>query len=471
MYEHDSVISEYSHERFRPREAEALLMLRKVASLVKPIMRQRGWRVGVLTEFYPPEQNLLGLNWNKGQKICLRLRYPGDERQFLPIENVVDTMLHELAHIVHGPHDTAFHALWDQLRDEHESLVRKGYTGEGFLSAGRKLGGSGRVPISEARRLARKAAEQRRMLSAGSGQKLGGAPVRRGADIRKIIADAAQRRMNVTKGCAGVEDTKRRGEIMDEVSKNGFRTKAEEEDANERAIMDAYIELLQEDDREAFGNGYIPPSQQDPLGSQGRRKAAEEQAKLELETARGGRGAEEPPAIPAKTKPTSTKSAPRKTTPTPPKPVSPLPQSPPSAPPPSDDSWACQICTFLNPPLFLACAACETERLYDDVPDISSSQPAPHPPKTSRNKPSSSSGSSRSSSRPNATSSTGRLPSSTSIDRGIRKKRSRDTLAQLASLNSTVQARPLGWSCTGCGTFMEREYWVCAGCGRVKESS
>lgn len=95
MFEHDSLVNEYQHDKFRPREADALQTLRKVASLVKPIMRQRGWKVGVLTEFWPPEKNLLGLNWNKGQKICLRLRYPYDEKQFIPLEEVVDTMLHE----------------------------------------------------------------------------------------------------------------------------------------------------------------------------------------------------------------------------------------------------------------------------------------------------------------------------------------------------------------------------------------
>ena len=91
----DPCVSEYQHEKHRPREREALEALRKIASLVKPIMRQRGWRVGVLTEFYPQETNLLGLNVNQGQRICLRLRYPGDERQFLPLEQVTDTMLHE----------------------------------------------------------------------------------------------------------------------------------------------------------------------------------------------------------------------------------------------------------------------------------------------------------------------------------------------------------------------------------------
>ena len=95
VFEIDPCVSEYQHEKHRYREAEALQTLRKVASLVKPIMRQRGWKVGVLTEFFPQETNLLGLNVNAGQRICLRLRHAGDERQFIPLEQVVDTMLHE----------------------------------------------------------------------------------------------------------------------------------------------------------------------------------------------------------------------------------------------------------------------------------------------------------------------------------------------------------------------------------------
>lgn len=95
VFEHDPAVSEYQHDKHRPREADALQTLRKVASLVKPIMRQRGWKVGVLAEFYPQATNLLGININGGEKICLRLRYPGDERQFLSLEEVTDTMLHE----------------------------------------------------------------------------------------------------------------------------------------------------------------------------------------------------------------------------------------------------------------------------------------------------------------------------------------------------------------------------------------
>jgi len=95
MHEIAPLVLNYSHDKHRPRSAEALHTLRRVASLVKPIMRRRDWRVGTLAEFYPAQRNLLGININMGHKICLRLRHPGDEAQFLRFEDVVDTMLHE----------------------------------------------------------------------------------------------------------------------------------------------------------------------------------------------------------------------------------------------------------------------------------------------------------------------------------------------------------------------------------------
>jgi hypothetical protein len=60
MAEIDALVSEYSHLKKFSRGDEALLKLKKIASLVKPIMRARNWRVGVLAEFYPDSQNLLG---------------------------------------------------------------------------------------------------------------------------------------------------------------------------------------------------------------------------------------------------------------------------------------------------------------------------------------------------------------------------------------------------------------------------
>ncbi|KAK8104047.1 WLM-domain-containing protein [Apiospora kogelbergensis] len=269
MPEVDPLILSFSHLAQFPRANEALQSLKKIASLVKPIMRNRRWKVKTLTEFYPNQQNLLGLNEGRGHKICLRLRYPGDKNQFLPFEQVLDTMLHELAHNVHGPHDGKFHALWDQLRDEHESLAMKGYTGEGFLSDGQRLGGSN-VPMDEARRMARAAAERRRNLSSGSGRRLGGRSVGPGEDIRRVIADAAERRTKTLKGCASgtLEDDDIR-EIAATATRNGFRTQAEEDAANDAAIAQALWELVQDDEKAKYGASYLPPSAENPTGNGG----------------------------------------------------------------------------------------------------------------------------------------------------------------------------------------------------------
>ncbi|CAD6582611.1 MAG: hypothetical protein ASARMPRED_001015 [Alectoria sarmentosa] len=422
VFEHDPAVSEYQHERSRPREAEALQTLRKVASLVKPIMRQRGWTVGVLTEFYPPERNLLGLNINKGQKICLRLRYPGDERQFLPLEEVTDTLLHELCHIVFGPHDESFHNLWNQLRDEHEQLIRKGYTGEGFLSTGHKLGGRGRIPMHEARRLARVNAEKRRTLTPGSGQKLGGAPVRRGVDIRNVIADAAARRATITKGCASGVNAEREREIDNETNKKGFRTKADEDDANEEAIMIAYIDLVQEEEKNKYGEAYIPPSKEHPAGSQG---------SFNIKSEPGTRSNRTPP-VPVSTKPpphiTNTAGLGYSQSTLPPGPQPPSTNH--SAR--SSDYWTCEICTLVNPVNYLCCDACSTER--------PSPPPSPVP-------------------KPQKVGSTPARPSS------IRDSNSKKAVKSLMSLDATtsqLSKKPIGWSCHTCGNFMESEWWTCA---------
>ncbi|QPG95926.1 hypothetical protein C2857_002541 [Epichloe festucae Fl1] len=272
MTEYESLVGTYVHLAREARANEALHTLKKVASLVKPIMRARGWKVRQLAEFYPDQTNLLGLNVNKGMKICLRLRYPGDRNQFLPTENVVDTMLHELAHIVHGPHDQQFHALWDQLRDECQGLMMKGYTGEGFLGQGRRLGGA-RMPDREVRRVAREAAEKRRghsALAMGLGQRLGGTAPRPGQDIRQTIATAVERRNAVLRGCGSERyNDEQIHEIADAASKNGFKTQAEEDEANEAAIAQALWELVQEDEKKKLGQSYVRPSAENPQGGSG----------------------------------------------------------------------------------------------------------------------------------------------------------------------------------------------------------
>lgn len=81
-------------------------------------MRKHKFSVGVLTEMNPAEHTThesktLGLNRNKGEVIELRLRtdaYDG----YRDYKIIRDTLCHELAHNVHGPHDRNF---WDLCRD------------------------------------------------------------------------------------------------------------------------------------------------------------------------------------------------------------------------------------------------------------------------------------------------------------------------------------------------------------------
>ncbi len=45
----DTYVQSYSHLKGRPHEEKAIPMLRKVASLVKPIMREHGWTLPLLS--------------------------------------------------------------------------------------------------------------------------------------------------------------------------------------------------------------------------------------------------------------------------------------------------------------------------------------------------------------------------------------------------------------------------------------
>jgi len=56
----DVWVLSYEHLKGHPRFNEALTLLQRIASLVKPIMRRHGWRLPVLAEFFPESPNLLG---------------------------------------------------------------------------------------------------------------------------------------------------------------------------------------------------------------------------------------------------------------------------------------------------------------------------------------------------------------------------------------------------------------------------
>ncbi|KAJ9669072.1 hypothetical protein H2201_000898 [Coniosporium apollinis] len=447
MREIDAHFDAYEHLAYLPRANEALHTLRKAASIVKPIMRMRGWKVGTLSEFFPEEPALMGLNVNQTQRILLRLRHPGDASQFMPFEQVVDTLLHELSHIVRGPHDAIFHKLWNELRDEYQTLIARGYTGEGFLGDGKKLGGR-RVPLEEMQRQARAAAEKRRTLSKGSGQRLGGRSVRLGEDMRKVIADAVTRRNQMATTSCGA-GTKEGDRAAEQARRNGFRTKAEEDDANNLAISKALSELMEQEEERKLDEAELYKGD----GSDG--LSWNPKSGLQLDG----------PATPRQPKPTSQpapkRSAPATATgPAQPRPVrngrpvsrlvaednarrsgerSSIPSSRPPAPQyqanaesvSNSGMWACPVCTFENARDLPFCEMCETHR----------------PPSSATN---------------------GQTPS-------INDRRQRSGNGAGPSSGSAPTqvnaAQPLGWVCGFCGTFMESKWWTCSFCNRMKTSS
>ncbi|XP_030471266.1 DNA-dependent metalloprotease WSS1 [Syzygium oleosum] len=175
----------------KPAEDEARKILQRIAHQVQPIMRKRRWRVKLLSEFCPTNARLLGLNVGRGVHVKLRLRRPNRDDCFYPYDQVLDTMLHELCHNAHGPHDAKFYKLWDELRKECEELMAKGITGtgQGFDLPGKRLGGfSKQPPVSSLRQTALAAAERRSNL----GSLLPSGPRRLGGDSSIMVLSPAQ---------------------------------------------------------------------------------------------------------------------------------------------------------------------------------------------------------------------------------------------------------------------------------------
>lgn len=120
----------------QPQPSEALKLLHKLASDpgILGIMKKYGWMVGLLSEM-PPQGKvgvspvcLLGVNVNKGKEISLRLR-TDDLKGFRRYDRVRETLIHELAHMVHSEHDNAFKEFNSRLRREVQQLDWKGAAG------------------------------------------------------------------------------------------------------------------------------------------------------------------------------------------------------------------------------------------------------------------------------------------------------------------------------------------------------
>jgi hypothetical protein len=399
------------------------------------------------------------------------------------MEQVTDTLLHELSHIIFGPHNADFNNLWNELRDEHQSLLMKGYSGEGFLTQGKKLGGK-RVPLDEMRRQARSAAEKRKATTNpnSGGHRLGGTSVVRGIDMRKVIADAASRRNSITEGC--VSDSAQAGRLVHQQEQDGFRTKAEQDDANDMAIARALQDLMYEEEMHRLGaptgQGGLAWDRENGLSFDSnppsRTASPAQNASSGLEWSREGGLSFAPPTAPppqvrqsslptvnSNGRPLSrlvTESQPRSSTS---RPIStsrtasmgssrlitedeerlrnkqlppiPLPESPQQITVPTDPSkWACPQCTLHNPLDYLTCEACGLEQPPQPIPQHKRFGPSNAAPSLPRPPPQS----------------------------GLR--------GQGATPFEPAKGR-IGWNCLECGTFMENEWWTCSLCGTMKLDS
>jgi DNA-dependent metalloprotease WSS1 len=298
-------------------------------------------------------------------------------------------------------------------------------------------------------------------------------PVVRGVDMRKVIADAATRRNSITEGCASGRTEA--GKLNQDAQQGGFRTKAEEDDANDRAIARALQELMEEEelqrleqlcapspsgglswDREnglsfgedppvrnsssdlgwakekglglSFGEdtGNVKPLSRpaaSQTGSQGRPLSRLVSEALNSKSKSKAR----PPSRLISADEEALRSRNKE-----------LPPTPPVAPPPpvsTDPSkWACPQCTLLNPLEYLACDACGLEQPPQPIPHHKRYGPSTLPSNLPKPPPASAL----------------RGPEATPFE--------------------PAKGR-IGWNCLNCGTFMENQWWTCSLCGAMKTDS
>ncbi|KAL2944933.1 DNA-dependent metalloprotease WSS1 [Bienertia sinuspersici] len=330
----------------KPQQDEAKRILERIAKQVQPIMRKRKWRVKVLSEMYPKRRELLGLNVGRGIEVKLRLRRPDRETEFFSFNEVLDTMLHELCHNAHGPHNASFYKLWDELRKECEELMSKGImgTGEGFDAPGRRLGGFSRQPpLSSLRKTTLASAENRKRLNS----LLPSGPLRLGGDKNimsalspvQAAAMAAERRLQDEIWCAsasGALDVEEEGDTdLSETGNPGPSAASNSSNSLYSAGASASRKRPQSGDTTNFidlSNDVNSPSLdvRDAKSSKKSIGSNSTSSSTSISTSASGLTIDH-----------ATNSY------------------------GESAMWTCETCTLLNPPLALVCEACETLKPKD----------------------------------------------------------------------------------------------------------
>ncbi|KAI8604799.1 WLM domain-containing protein [Dissophora ornata] len=325
---------------------EALKLLKKVATMVRPIMKAHGWKTHILAEFYP--KGVLGMNTNHGWKIQLCLRRHSDENTFLPWHDIIGTMLHELAHNIRGPHDAQFYKALDGLNDEYDKIEASGYTGGGFDAMGHqlgtkhggfgpggiRLGATGATTVTGVTKAAAVAAAEKRrqmneiMMPAG-GRRLGGATAGSSSSKTNSTSKAFWEQWHSPGELAAMAAERR---AQDQVW-CGSSTGNEEEVTPSAAIKPLHLqEELSESSRDVSSSAVTPPGI--------KRKNDFDQPLLE----------------PTDEVPKKSKSD---------RPVIDLTSSASSSSTITDtcwSEWSCPACTLMNRPRVLQCECCLTQR-------------------------------------------------------------------------------------------------------------
>ncbi|KAF1788577.1 WLM domain [Phytophthora cactorum] len=253
----------------QPQRAQAQQLLERLAAAVLPILTRRRFRVRRLREFFPKDGALLGMNVNRGAKIYVRRsETEANARVVLSYEALLETLLHELTHMVHGPHNEAFYQYLEELKQEMEALMVRGLVGEEDIrfadaGAGQRLGGNNiSVPIRVAAVLAAKRREQYNSLLGGqTSRRLGSTSSGASNEVldpealRRKMLEAAERRRRDYEHCQNVLHTGASHEVLgiDSSDEDEGSTTGSDGDSRQQASSSSASEIvvLEENDATA----------------------------------------------------------------------------------------------------------------------------------------------------------------------------------------------------------------------------
>lgn len=98
------------------------LYLDRLTELASEIIKQRGWKLIRITSLELDDINTLGINFNKGTEIKIRLK--NSKNEYFLWNELVGTLCHELAHNDIAEHSPQFYKLMDEIHDDIEKLSR-----------------------------------------------------------------------------------------------------------------------------------------------------------------------------------------------------------------------------------------------------------------------------------------------------------------------------------------------------------